>query len=400
MKKSNLALAIFAIIGLTNFITAQDSTKTTVIPKQWYEKISIKGYVQVRYNGLETNDNLTCEQCDKSIGGIDDFFVRRARVVFSGQVSKQVYFYIQPDFASSAGSTSNLTQLRDAYMDLGIDPENIFRFRVGISKVPYSFDVMQSSQNRLALDRSDPLNSGVPNERDLGIFFYWTPKKVQEQMKYIAKNHLKGTGNYGMFGIGVYNGQSLNKPELNDNKHVAARFSYPIQVGNQLIEAGIQGYAGEYVIEKSNINSTTKIVNDFTYKDQRAAASFILYPQPFGIQAEYNIGRGPEFNKLTDSIEVKNLHGGYITLSYYKKIKNHTFIPFVRLQYYNGGKKHETDARSYEVKELEAGIEWQPVRNFELTVAYTSSDRTYEDYALPQNHQKGSLLRLQAQVNF
>lgn len=126
----------------------------------------------------------------------------------------------------------------------------------------------------------------------------------------------------------------------------------------------------------------------------------MLYPQPFGIQAEYNIGKGPEFNTSTDSIEVKNLHGGYVTLSYYKKIKNHTFIPFVRLQYYEGGKKHETDARSYVVKELEAGIEWQPVKNFELVVMYTSSDRVYEDFIKQNNHQKGSLLRLQLQVNF
>jgi hypothetical protein len=148
------------------------------------------------------------------------------------------------------------------------------------------------------------------------------------------------------------------------------------------------------------ISAGTKINSDFTYKDQRAAATLVLYPQPFGIQAEYNIGRGPEFNKLTDSIEVKNLHGGYVTLSYLQKIKNHTFIPFVRAHYFEGGKKHETDARSYVVKELEIGIEWQPAKSFELVVMYTTSDRIYEDFSLRNNHQKGSLLRLQAQVNF
>ena len=378
-------------------ITTQENNS---VKKEWYEKISVRGYAQARYNTLGTNDDLTCEQCDKSIGGNDDFFLRRIRIIFYGQISKQVYFYIQPDFASSAGSTGHIAQIRDAYMDLGIDKNNVFRFRVGQSKIPFGFENMQSSQNRLPLDRHDGMNSAVSNERDLGVFFYWTPKKVQERMKYISKNGLKGTGNYGMFGFGAYNGQTANQPERNDNKHIVGRFSYPIQLGNQLIEPGIQGYAGEYTLDPSKISSKTKVNPDFIYIDQRAAATFVLYPQPFGIQAEYNIGRGPEFNKLTDSIEVKNLHGGYVTLSYLQKIKNQIFIPFVRAHYFEGGKKHEKDARSYVVKELEIGIEWQPVKNFELVVMYTTSDRIYEDFSLRNNHQKGSLLRLQAQVNF
>ncbi len=50
------------------------------------------------------------------------------RILFSGQVNERVYFYIQPDFASSASSTSlHFGQLRDAYFDLGLDPQNEFR---------------------------------------------------------------------------------------------------------------------------------------------------------------------------------------------------------------------------------------------------------------------------------
>mgnify|MGYP000524476402 CR=1 FL=1 len=77
-----------------------------------------------------------------------------------------------------------------------------------------------------------------------------------------------------------------------------------------------------------------------------------------------------------------------------------TLIPFSRFQYYDGGKKHELDARSYEVKELEIGAEWQPNKNFELVVMYTMSARRFEDAANPVNYQRGNLLRIQAQVNF
>jgi hypothetical protein len=82
------------------------------------------------------------------------------------------------------------------------------------------------------------------------------------------------------------------------------------------------------------------------------------------------------------------------------KVNNQLFYPFVRYQVYEGGKKHERDARSYNVKEIETGIEWQPYKTFELVVMYTTSDRRFEDYTLQNNRQRGSLLRIQAQVNF
>lgn len=372
-------------------------------PKKWFDTFSIRGYVQARYNRLlESNQDLKCEQCDKSWGENGGFALRRVRIIFYGQISKRVYFYIQPDFASSSSSTGlNFGQLRDAYFDLGLDDGNEFRIRLGQSKVPFGFENMQSSQNRLPLDRNDALNSALSNERDFGGFFYWAPKAKKQLFSSLVRDGLKGSGDYGVFAIGAYNGQTANKPDLNDQLHVVARFSYPLEIGNQIVEPGIQGYTGKYVMAKEQISSGVKTTPDFNYTDQRAALSFILYPKPFGVLAEYNIGKGPEFNKATDSIEVKKLHGGYITLSYmFKSKKEQIFIPFTRFQYYDGGKKHELDARSYNVREFEVGIEWQPVKQFELVAMYTISSRRFEDFVKQDNLQKGNLLRLQAQINF
>lgn len=329
------------------------------------------------------------------------FFLRRARVILSGQISKHVYFYFQPDFASSASSTSlHFGQLRDAYFDIGLDNDNEYRLRIGQSKVPYGFENMQSSQNRLPLDRNDALNSSVVNERDMGIFFYWAPKEKRELFADLVRDGLKGSGDYGVFAFGAYNGQTANKPEQNNQPHFVTRFSYPLKVGNQIIEPSIQAYSGKYVVTRDQISTGAKFKADRNYTDQRIAASFILYPKPFGIQAEYNIGKGPQFNTVNDSIETKSLYGGYITMSYMLHYKEQIIIPFIRGQYYNGGKKHELDARSYDIKELEIGFEWQPVKQFELVAMYTISNRRYEDFVLQNNLQKGSLLRLQAQINF
>lgn len=382
--------------------TAEPAASKPAVEEKWYDTFKIRGYLQIRYNRLlETNEDLKCEQCDKSWGENGGIFIRRARIIFSGQISKQVYFYVQPDFASSVSSTSlNFTQLRDAYMDLGIDKENEFRIRVGQSKVPFGFANLQSSQNRLPLDRDDALNSAFSNERDMGAFFYWAPTKKRKLLSNLVKAGLKGSGDYGVFAFGVFNGQTANKPDLNNELHMVGRLSYPIELGNQIMEASVQGYTGKFVLAKDQISAGVKTTKDKIYTDQRVAGSFILYPKPFGIQAEYNIGEGPEFNKATDSIESKDLYGGYVILSYLTKVGNHILIPFVRYQYYNGGKKHELDARSYEVEETEIGLEWQPVPQFEFVAMYTISKRKFEDAALRDNYQEGSLLRLQAQINF
>lgn len=383
---------------------AQESNKVDSLQKEpkWYDSFSIRGYAQLRYNRLlETNPQLKNEQGDRSWGENGGLFLRRVRVVFSGQISKRVSFYLQPDFASAGPSgNSNFGQLRDAYFDLGLDAKNEFRIRLGQSKIPFGFENMQSSRHRIALDRADGINSAFSNERDMGAFFYWAPEKIRKRFAMLVDQGLKGSGDYGMLGLGLFNGQTANKPEANEEQHWVGRFTYPWIVGSQVIETSIQGYTGKYYITDNQLSEGVKVNENRNYPDQRAAASFVLYPQPFGIQAEYNMGRGPQYNTATDSIEIKKLDGGYLTLSYMTRFNKQLFIPFIKGHYYNGGKKHELDARSYKVRELEIGVEWQPVKQFELVCQYTISSRKFEDHVLPDNFQRGNLLRLQAQINF
>ena len=391
----------FMVFLLLAFNVSAQTTKDSIQKSEkWYDKIQIRGYAQVRYNGLlQTNEDLECEQCDKSWGGDNDFFIRRMRLIFYGQLSSRVYFYVQPDFASSSSATAlHFGQLRDAYFDVGIDEKSQFRFRIGQSKVPYGFENMQSSQNRLPLDRADALNSAVSNERDLGLFFYWAPTNKRKLFSSLVSSGLKGSGDYGVFGVGVYNGQTANRPELNANKHIVTRFSYPFEVKKQILELGVQAYTGKVTLVSTS--SGVNYAEDKLYDDQRVAGTFVLYPKPFGILAEYTVGRGPQFDKTLDSITTQRLHGGYVTASYKLDFKNNTLIPFVRYQVYHGGKKHELDARSYDVQDLEIGAEWQMTKYFELVVMYTMSSRRFEDFVNQDNYQRGNLLRIQAQVNF
>jgi hypothetical protein len=386
----------------TDSISKKEEKKEIIsIPKKWFENISLRGYMQVRYNGLlETNPDLGCEQCDRSWGGDNNgFSIRRGRIVISGDINEHIYIYIQPDFASSAGTTNNVLQIRDAYFDVSLDSKKEYRIRIGQSKVPYGFENLQSSQNRLTLDRNDALNSAVSNERDLGVTFYWAPAEKRALFSQLVKDGLKGSGDYGVFGLGIYNGQTANRPEANKNKHIVARVSYPFELNrNQVLELGLQGYTGKYVVNSISSKVITK--TDAEYLDQRVAASVVLYPKPFGFQAEYNIGNGPEFNTTNNTIEQKKLYGGYAQVFYKIDMKKQTLLPFVKYQMYRGGKKHELDARSYSVNDLEMGFEWQFFKNLEMVADYTVANRRYEDAVKLNNHQKGNLLRLQLQMSF
>jgi hypothetical protein len=62
-----------------------------------------------------------------------------------------------------------------------LDKGNEFRVRIGQSQVPFGFENLQSSQNRIPLDRHDGMNSAVPNERETGAFFYYAPKEIRKR---------------------------------------------------------------------------------------------------------------------------------------------------------------------------------------------------------------------------
>jgi hypothetical protein len=373
----------------------------------WYEKIKIRGYSQLRYSripGIQRNDKIANPQGDRFMGEGNGFGIRRARVIIFGDVHEHLAIYLQPDFASvlSESSTMNLANIRDWYADIFFDKARTFRLRAGQSKVPYGFENLQSSQNRLALDRNDALNSAVKDERDIGLFLYWAPKHIRERFKYLVDSGLKGSGDYGVVGLGIYNGQTANRPALDDNMHGVLRATWPFQFGEQFVELAAGGYLGKYTTTLPSMSDHT-LPDGKNIRDARVHATIVVYPQPLGFQAEGTWGTGPSAGERDESdaklIESRELFGGYAQLMY--KIDDVAgtvaLIPFVRATYYEGGKKFENNAPFYRVKELELGIEWQIIKALELVAVYDMVDRTV---VATKAEQKGHLGRLQLQFNY
>ncbi|MEH3120315.1 MAG: porin [Methylorubrum populi] len=377
-------------------------------PKTWFERLSLRGYTQLRGNEFLSGDDTAPAGLsrlrsvhDSSISDRSNFLFRRVRLILQGDIHERVFIYIQPDFAVGVSDRQHFTQLRDAYADVFLDDERRTRLRFGQQKVQYGWENLQSSQNRLTLDRSDAINSAVPGERDIGISFYYTPWHVQRIWDRLAKGGQKLFGNYGAFGVGIYNGQTINRLEGNKDLMTVMMATWPFELDGlgdifkgQVLEVGGSAYRNRF---RPEVVGTT-LGNG--YDDERVGLHAILYPQPFGLQAEWNWGRGPEYDPIARAIQTKPLQGGYVQAMY--KVDHSPvgpFMPYARWQTYDGGWKVGTNAPRLDTDEFELGIEFQPIKAVELTLAYANMKRREANVGR-FGRAEGDLFRGQLQINY
>ncbi len=375
----------------------------------WYEKLKIDGYTQFRFTeNLDDASKSLNVPADKSVSTTEGLLLRRGRFKITGDVTPRLHVYSQLDFAASTGATSLSLQARDLYADIALDDDREHRVRAGLSKVPYGWVNLQSSQNRIVTERPEALNSAVEGERDLGLYYMYASKESRELFKALVKDGLKGSGDYGVFTVGGFSGQGLNKSDANGEPHLLARFSYPWKTkSGQIYEAGIGGYAGKYVIATG---STTRVDTGATvtpsagskeFDDRRAVATFIMYPQPFGIEAEWTVGQGPQLNDNRSAVSLNDLKGGYVMINYRIFNGEQELFPFVRWNYFDGARKFATNAPKMVVNEIDIGCEWQIRKELELQFAYTFTKERNNTATTPYtNVFDARRLTIQLQFNY
>lgn len=389
-----------------------DETASELVHKalagKWYERLSLGGYTQLRYTALldEDAEDLNVP-ADRSVSEDESLFIRRGRIKLSGDLSKHLFLYAQMDLAGSVGGSGDLgVQARDLYADIAFDSDQEYRLRAGLSKVPFGWVNMQSSQNRLTLERADAINSAAEGERDLGVFFMYAPAEARKRYKELVKSGLKGSGDYGVVTFGGYAGQGPNRSDLNGELHWVGRLAYPFKFDNgQFFELGLQGYWGRFVPGVQTVNPgsgpLTPAFDPDGVEDHRVGLTAVWYPQPFGFEAEWNVGRGPELSSDFTRISDAPLHGGYLMANYRAKTDWGEFFPFVRWQYYEGGRKFGRNAPASEINELDFGLEFSPWTEVEATLMYTHTFQRTDTRNFPYKTVEGAdRLGFQLQWNY
>ncbi len=361
---------------------------------RWYERITMFGYGMFRYNPTMSTTAPISDYHDASVGNNQGFFFRRIRWVVTGQVSDHVAFFIQPDLATNIAGNPYVLSMRDAYGDWMFDKDKEYRLRVGLQRVACSFDNWQASRVRMAIDRADSTNSCQQSERDTGLSFMWSPKIAQYRYKQML-DYGYGPGDYGVFWVGVYNGQGANAGEQNADKHVGARLSWPLELpGGRLMEVGMNAQYGMFNVNMGTagaVGSTTLFsVNQSgntqarNFRDERLNWYAYYPPQPWGFIAEFAVGRTPNRNER-GVVETSHLIGGYGQVHYQWKYSDVALANFfVRYDRYQGGLKFVTGAPNDDMYQLEAGVAWQPDPQWEFTIAYDYMARPNTNVTLGQ----------------
>jgi hypothetical protein len=381
--------------------------------KPWYEKLTLRGYTQLRLNEIVSGDATAPAGVsrlrsigDGNITDRNNFSFRRIRLILQGDLNDHVSLYLQPDFATAVSGQSagerreGFGQLRDAYVDWFPLKDHSLRLRFGQSKVPFGWENLQSSSARLALDRTDGINTAVPTERDLGVVAYYTPPHVQLIWDRLAADGQKLFGNYGAFGLGLYNGQGTNRTETNNGMMFVAMATWPFALDGLGLDGQVLEVGGAIMRNRVQPEIRTGGVSALSYADNRVGFHAMLYPQPIGFQAEWNWGTGPQWDDVTRSIQEKPLEGGYVqAMARVKRSPLGPFMPFARWQHYRGGFKAGLNAPRLETDELELGIEFQPTPPLELTLTYGHAKRREADERR-SGQAEGDIVRAQLQWNY
>jgi hypothetical protein len=238
----------------------------------------------------------------------------------------------------------------------------------------------------------------------------WASSEARQRFRDIVSQGLKGSGDYGMLAAGIYAGQGPNRSDQNGEPHVLARFTYPFKTaGGKFFELAVQGYHGRFVTPTQaispvpGISITPALPGAKGVTDQRAGFTAIWYPQPIGMEMEWNIGQGPSLSGDLRTINTEFLHGGYAQLNFRHRVSNSqaVLLPFTRWNYFDGGRKFARNAPPDKVNEVDVGLEFAPWPDVEITAMYTYTFYRTRTGSFPYDQTRNAnRIGLQVQWNY
>ncbi len=192
----------------------------------------------------------------------------------------------------------------------------------------------------------------------------------------------------------------VDRTESNDGVMLVGLATWPFELDGIGLDGQVFEIGGSVMRNRIRPEIRAGGLSAAGFKDNRTLIHAILYPNPIGVQAEWNWGTGPEFVPATGRIEERPIDGGYVQLM--GKVDHSPigpFYPFARWQYYRGGFKAAVNAPRLETEELELGFEFQLDPALEITTTYGWAKRKEADERR-LGQAEGQILRIQAQWNY
>ena len=184
-----------------------------------YPNVKFAGRLQVQFYALDNSDYQATGRVTSN------FFLRRARIQVSGNISENVSLMIQPDFAGGRTISNNRggVRVRDAYIDVRLtkaEAKTSFTVRMGQEKRPYSRWELTSSNNLVSIERGagQGLLQVATNDLFGGAGFL-----SHDVGAAFLVNHKLGDARAFTFQAGVYNGQGESANDVNGKKSFGVR---------------------------------------------------------------------------------------------------------------------------------------------------------------------------------
>ena len=358
MKRKSLLLIVmmFALASLST-INAQE--KKSLIG----DYLSISGWMNIQYDyeSQLQNDGVTLDQ-------INTFNVRRARLDFKGNISKNVEFRVQADVAGSP-------KLVDGFVKIKL--QKYFNIQVGQFKIPFTFENPQSPLTLEGVEYAQVISklsgysdmSGVKTYsggRDVGVMIYGNFFSFEHDGKEIPILTYK---------LGVFNGNGMNNKDANLAKDIAA--SIEVCPGVKGLMLATSYYGGNYYLNSDERNANRdRFTVGGKYENGRLT-----------VRSEYIVGKTEMANN--DGIYTLNSDGFYVAGGYWFNVKSQKIRPVARYDFLRQDIENPEKNSPYYM----VGIDWWPYNNLRLLVNYTVKDK-------PGYDNLGNLFQAQLSVKF
>ena len=362
MKRKSLLLIVM-MFALTSLSTINAQEKKSLIG----DYLSISGWMNIQYDYERQlqNDGVTLDE-------INTFNVRRARLDFKGNISKNLEFRVQADVAGTP-------KLVDGFVKIKL--QKYFNIQVGQFKIPFTFENPQSPLTLEGVEYAQIISklsgysdmSGVKTYsggRDVGVMIYGDFFSFEHDGKQIPILTYK---------LGVFNGNGMNNKDANLAKDIAG--SIEVCPGVKGLMLATSYYNGNYMLTSGDIKEDKALRNRLTFGGKYENGRLT-------VRSEYIMGDTEMANK--ESIYTLKSDGFYVTGGYWFNImKEQKIRPVARYDFFRQDVNNPEKNSTYYM----VGIDWWPYKNLRLLLNYTMKDKPGFDYM-------GNLWQAQLSVKF